>query len=77
MIAGYHAKAIAEVKGAKLIGIAGRDPERTQAFASVVNAEFWTTQVEGTRKAPRYRRHLCDDVRRVAAASPRSSAGGH
>ena len=46
MIAGYHAKAIGEVAGAKVIGFAGRDPEKTRAFAAGAGAAFATTSID-------------------------------
>ena len=52
MIAAYHAKAIAEVPGAVLIGVCGRDPERTQAFAKTVNAPFATASMEELLRRP-------------------------
>ena len=52
MIAGFHAKAIKELKGARLAGVAGRDEARTKAFADSVQAPFWTTDVAALAARP-------------------------
>jgi predicted dehydrogenase len=46
MIADFHAQAIAQVTGAKLIGVASRDAERTRAFAQKHSVPFFTTSVD-------------------------------
>jgi predicted dehydrogenase len=45
VIADFHARAIKEAHGARLIGIAGRTEEKTREFALQHGAVFWTTQV--------------------------------
>lgn len=52
MIAGFHAKAIRELKGARLAGIVGRNEGRTQAFAASVQAPFWTTDLKALLARP-------------------------
>jgi UDP-N-acetyl-2-amino-2-deoxyglucuronate dehydrogenase len=46
MIAGFHAEAIAHAHGAKLIAVAGREHERTRAFAERHNVPHFTTKIE-------------------------------
>ena len=36
MIAGYHAQALSQIPGTRLVGVCGRDPARTEAFAAAV-----------------------------------------
>lgn len=45
MIADYHARAIAETTGARLIGVAGRTPEKVRALAEKHGAPFATTDI--------------------------------
>lgn len=45
MIADYHARAIADATGARLVGVAGRNAATTQALAEKHGAEFHTTNV--------------------------------
>ncbi len=45
MIADYHARAIKETRGARLVGVAGRSAERTRALAEKLGAPFWTTDM--------------------------------
>jgi len=45
LIAGFHAGAIAETSGARLIGVAGRSPEKTREFAREHGIDFWTTRI--------------------------------
>src|SRR6476659_4691220 len=42
MIAGYHAKAINAIPGAKLVAVAERSEDRAKAFATAEGCE-WTT----------------------------------
>jgi predicted dehydrogenase len=44
MIAGYHAQAIQQAHGARLVGVAGRSPENVRAFAAKHQVPFATTQ---------------------------------
>jgi UDP-N-acetyl-2-amino-2-deoxyglucuronate dehydrogenase len=46
MIADYHAQAIHEAHGARLVGVAGRSEEKTRAFAEKHRVPFSTTRVE-------------------------------
>lgn len=46
MIADYHAQAIAGVNGARLLGVATRNPASGQAFAQKHGAPFVTTRIE-------------------------------
>ena len=46
MIAGYHAQALSQIPGTRLVGVCGRDPARTEAFAAKVGAPVSTTQIE-------------------------------
>ena len=46
MIAGFHARAIAEAGGARLTGVAGRVGEKTRQFAETRGVPFWTTRIE-------------------------------
>jgi UDP-N-acetyl-2-amino-2-deoxyglucuronate dehydrogenase len=66
MVADFHARALAEVTGAKLVGVAGRDPAKTEAFARRHGADFWTTRPEEL-----YRRA---DIQVIAIATP---SGAH
>lgn len=66
MIAGYHAQAIAQTPGAKLVGVVSRSPERGAAFA----AKHGTTTVTATVEAMVAR----PDVHVVNVTTP---SGGH
>ena len=46
MIAGYHAQAIAQTPGAKLVGVVSRSPEKGRAFAAQHNIPVITATVE-------------------------------
>jgi predicted dehydrogenase len=46
LIADFHVRAIAELDGARLTAVAGRDPGRTAAFARRHGIGFWTTRVD-------------------------------
>jgi len=46
MIAGYHAQAIAQTPGAKLVGVVSRSPEKGRAFAAQHNISVVTTTVD-------------------------------
>jgi UDP-N-acetyl-2-amino-2-deoxyglucuronate dehydrogenase len=46
MISDYHAKAIAEVRGAKLFGVSSRNPENARALAQTYGAPFSTGNLE-------------------------------
>src|SRR3954470_23666745 len=46
MIAGYHAQAIAQTPGAKLVGIVSRSPDKGRAFAAQHNIPVLTATVE-------------------------------
>src|SRR6266851_1972905 len=46
LIAGYHAQAIHEAHGARLVGVAGRSEEKVRAFAEKHRVPFSTTRVE-------------------------------
>ena len=46
MIANYHARAIAEAGGARLMGVAGRDAAKARQFAEAKGVPFWTTRIE-------------------------------
>lgn len=46
MIADFHARALAEVSGARLLGVAARDPEKARAFAQKHQVPFATTNLE-------------------------------
>ncbi len=46
MIAGYHAQAIAQTPGAKLVGVVSRSPETGRAFAAQHNIPVITATVE-------------------------------
>src|SRR5688572_29871968 len=46
MIAGYHAQAIAQTPGAKLVGVVSRSADRGPAFAAKHNIPVVTTTVE-------------------------------
>ncbi len=43
MIAGFHAKAIADAKGARLVGCADRQPERAADFAAKTGCRYYAT----------------------------------
>lgn len=66
MIADYHARAISETTGGKLVGVAGRDPERTQAFASRHGIPFATARIEELVARP--------DIQVICIATP---SGAH
>ncbi|HYC70492.1 MAG TPA: Gfo/Idh/MocA family oxidoreductase [Opitutaceae bacterium] len=46
MIAGYHAKAIAQVTGARLVGAASLTADNVRTFAEKHQLGFWTTKAE-------------------------------
>jgi len=46
MIAGYHAQAIAQIPGARLAGVCGRDTEKVRAFATQHEVPFATTSLD-------------------------------
>ena len=46
MIAGYHAQAIAQTPGARLVGVVSRSPEKGRAFAAQHNIPVITATVE-------------------------------
>lgn len=52
MIAGYHAQAIAEIPGARLVGFCGRTDAKVQALADKHNVPFRTTSVEALVARP-------------------------
>ena len=52
MIAGYHAQAIAQTPGAKLVGIVSRSPEKGAAFAALHGIPVRTTSVEEMAARP-------------------------
>ena len=45
LIAGFHARAIARARGARLLGVAGSSPEKAEAFARAQAAPFATGSV--------------------------------
>jgi predicted dehydrogenase len=46
MIAGYHARAIAQIPGARLAGVSGRSAEKVRAFATQHQVPFATTNLD-------------------------------
>lgn len=52
LIADFHAQAIAQLSGARLVGIATRNPEKARAFAQKHNAEFHTTDINALAARP-------------------------
>lgn len=46
MISNFHAQAIAQLQGAKLAGIASRDPQKAAAFAQKHDVAFHTANIE-------------------------------
>ncbi len=46
MIADFHARAIAQLHGARLVGVTDRIPERCQTFCAKHGAPFWTPSTE-------------------------------
>jgi predicted dehydrogenase len=52
MIADFHAKAIAEVAGAKLIGVMSRSADKSRAFAERHALPFWTTDLDALLARP-------------------------
>ena len=66
LIAGFHARAIAETAGAHLVGVAGRSREKARAFAREHGAAFATDEV-GELVAR-------DDIQVVCVATP---SGAH
>ena len=46
MIAGYHAQAIAQVPGTRLVGVTSRSAENVRAFAAKHGVPFATTRIE-------------------------------
>jgi len=45
MIAEFHAQVIAQIPGARLVGVASRSPEKVRAFAAKHQAAFATTDI--------------------------------
>ena len=45
MIAEFHAQVIAQIPGARLVGVASRNPEKVRAFAAKHQAPFATTDI--------------------------------
>lgn len=66
MIAGYHAQAIAETPGAKLVGVVSRSPDRGGPFATKYNIPVIAATVEEMVARP--------DVHVVTVTTP---SGGH
>ncbi|HSY54606.1 MAG TPA: Gfo/Idh/MocA family oxidoreductase [Opitutaceae bacterium] len=66
MIAGYHAQAIREARGAALVGIAGRSEEKVRAFAEKHHIPFSTTRIEELVARP--------DIQVICVATP---SGAH
>lgn len=66
MIAGYHAQAIAQTSGAKLVGVVSRSPEKGRAFAAKHNIPVLTATVEEMAARP--------DVHVINVTTP---SGGH
>jgi predicted dehydrogenase len=52
MIAAYHAQAISEAQGARLVGVAGRSEEKARSFAQKAGAPFWTASVDALVSRP-------------------------
>ncbi|MES1168354.1 MAG: Gfo/Idh/MocA family oxidoreductase, partial [Oleiharenicola lentus] len=52
MIAGYHAQAIAQTPGARLVGLVSRSPEKGRAFAAQHNIPVITATVEEMAARP-------------------------
>jgi predicted dehydrogenase len=46
MIADFHAQAIAQIPGARIVGVANRLPERCQAFCARHQVPFWTLNLD-------------------------------
>lgn len=46
LIAEFHARAIAEIKDARLVGVVGRDPMKTAAFAQRHAVPFWSCALD-------------------------------
>ena len=46
MISDFHARAIAQIPGARVVGVADRIPERCQAFCERHNVPFWTLNID-------------------------------
>jgi predicted dehydrogenase len=66
LIAGYHAQAVCEAHGARLVGVAGRSEEKARAFAAKHRVPFSTTRVEELVARP--------DIDVVCVATP---SGAH
>ncbi|OHE89159.1 MAG: hypothetical protein A3G75_05530 [Verrucomicrobia bacterium RIFCSPLOWO2_12_FULL_64_8] len=52
VIAGFHAQAITAARGARLVAVAGRTPEKTRAFAEARGVPFWTTSFDELAARP-------------------------
>ena len=46
MISDFHAKAIAQIPGARVVAVANRLPERCRAFCERYNVPFWTLSID-------------------------------
>jgi UDP-N-acetyl-2-amino-2-deoxyglucuronate dehydrogenase len=66
MIAGFHAKALSEASGARLVGVAERSADKARRFAEKNGIPFWTTSVEELAARP--------DVQAVCVTTP---SGAH
>lgn len=66
MIAGYHAQAIAQTPGAKLVGVVSRSPDKGPAFAAKHGIPVVTTTMEAMVARP--------DVHVINVTTP---SGGH
>ncbi len=66
MIAGYHAQAIAQTPGAKLVGVVSRSPDKGPAFAAKHGIPVITTTVEAMVARP--------DVQVITVTTP---SGAH
>lgn len=52
MIADYHARAVLDAAGARLVGVCGRSEEKTRAFAAKHNIGFSTTDLQALLAHP-------------------------
>ncbi|HKB91242.1 MAG TPA: Gfo/Idh/MocA family oxidoreductase [Opitutaceae bacterium] len=66
MIADFHAKALAEVKGARLIGAVGRSADKVRDYTERNGVPFWTTDVNALLAR--------DDIQAVCITTP---SGAH
>ncbi|HET7536874.1 MAG TPA: Gfo/Idh/MocA family oxidoreductase, partial [Candidatus Didemnitutus sp.] len=66
MIAGYHAQAIAQTPGARLVGLVSRSPDKAKAFAAKHRIPVVTATVEEMVERP--------DVQIVTVTTP---SGAH